>query len=205
MESMGRKKIENRAELIIEAANKLFVTYGYDRTTVEEIAKEAGISKAGLYLEFKTKEDILQAVIRGFARQEIARFEMWAAEPNVSPLAVAKNVLISHFSSLFDFVKSHQHGFEVAMVHSVNRQQPIVEEVDCRTPPFIVAKLLEQAAEKGEILKQSNYVWAGRIIFLTLVRFSSPPYPAFVTPEIFRDDIEQIIDMMLSSLKTLQR
>ena len=51
---------ENR---ILKAANELFVQYGFDKTTVSEIAKEAGISKGAIYLHFQSKEDLLENLI----------------------------------------------------------------------------------------------------------------------------------------------
>lgn len=52
-----------RAERILDAANKLFSYYGYDKTTVGEIAEEAGISKGAIYLHWKSKEDLFEALI----------------------------------------------------------------------------------------------------------------------------------------------
>jgi AcrR family transcriptional regulator len=52
-----------RAERILDAANRLFVRYGYDKTTVSEIANAAGVSKGAIYLHWKSKEDLFEALI----------------------------------------------------------------------------------------------------------------------------------------------
>ena len=52
-----------RAERILDAANRLFVRYGYDKTTVGEIADEARVSKGAIYLHWKSKEDLFEALI----------------------------------------------------------------------------------------------------------------------------------------------
>jgi TetR/AcrR family acrAB operon transcriptional repressor len=57
-----RTENEDRADRIINAAQKLIVHYGYDKTTVDEIAREAGISKGAVYLHFDKKEAIFEAV-----------------------------------------------------------------------------------------------------------------------------------------------
>ena len=50
-----------RQERILEAAAKLMAHYGYDKTTVSDIAEEAGISKGAVYLHYKGKEELFDA------------------------------------------------------------------------------------------------------------------------------------------------
>ena len=51
-----------KLETILDAAYKVFVKFGYQKTSVEDIAKEAMINKGTIYYHFKTKEDIFIAV-----------------------------------------------------------------------------------------------------------------------------------------------
>lgn len=48
---------------IVEAARKLFARFGLGKTTVEEIAREAGLSKATVYNYFGGKEHIIVGVV----------------------------------------------------------------------------------------------------------------------------------------------
>lgn len=58
-----------RYERVLEAAGRLFGRWGYDKTSVGDIACEAGISKGAVYLEFPNKDALLKAVLyREFAR-----------------------------------------------------------------------------------------------------------------------------------------
>lgn len=50
---------ENKREVIIEEANKLFVEKGYANTTLIEICAASKVSKTTFYYHFKSKEDIL--------------------------------------------------------------------------------------------------------------------------------------------------
>ncbi len=52
-----------RADRILDAAAKLIVHYGYDKTTVNEIADAARVSKGAIYLHWKSKEDLFEALI----------------------------------------------------------------------------------------------------------------------------------------------
>jgi hypothetical protein len=49
------------AHTILDAADGLFVRFGYRKTTVEEIAQAAGLGKGTIYLYFKGKEELAYA------------------------------------------------------------------------------------------------------------------------------------------------
>ncbi len=65
LERKAREK-ERRRNEIIDAAERLFFKHGYDHVTMDDIAKEAELSKGTLYLYFKSREDLHYAIlIRG--------------------------------------------------------------------------------------------------------------------------------------------
>ena len=53
---------ENTRERIIASAKKLFAEQGFQKTTVMDISKQAGLSEAALYEYFQGKEDLLLAI-----------------------------------------------------------------------------------------------------------------------------------------------
>lgn len=53
-----RMRATVRAE-VVEVAHRLFTEQGFDRTTVDQIAAEVGLSRASLFRYFGTKEDIV--------------------------------------------------------------------------------------------------------------------------------------------------
>lgn len=69
---MGEGK--QREHRILDAAAELITHYGYDKTTVEEIAHAAGVSKGAIYLHFKSKEALFEALILRDADAIMQRF-----------------------------------------------------------------------------------------------------------------------------------
>ncbi|WP_020577825.1 TetR/AcrR family transcriptional regulator [Actinopolymorpha alba] len=61
-----------RTERIFDAAAELFVRYGVAKTTVDEIARAAGISKGAVYLEFRSKDALIEALVRQEMRVYVA-------------------------------------------------------------------------------------------------------------------------------------
>jgi AcrR family transcriptional regulator len=54
---------EDREKRLLQAAGRLIAHYGYDKTTISDIAQEAGISKGAVYLHYKSKEALLDGLI----------------------------------------------------------------------------------------------------------------------------------------------
>ena len=58
----NRSQKENTRERIISSAKKLFAEQGYQKTTIVDISKQAGLSEAALYEYFQGKEDLLLTI-----------------------------------------------------------------------------------------------------------------------------------------------
>jgi AcrR family transcriptional regulator len=84
-QEMSRR--EERARRILDAAATLILRWGYDKTTLDDIAREAGVSKATMYLHWKTREDLFGALMKR-ERAEMADEIMrgLAADPEAASL-----------------------------------------------------------------------------------------------------------------------
>ena len=63
---------QERRELILTAAQKLFFARGWDDVTIADVLDEAGISKGGFYHHFTAKEDLLDGVVQRFTTEALA-------------------------------------------------------------------------------------------------------------------------------------
>jgi AcrR family transcriptional regulator len=52
----------DKRDRILNAAQRLFVRYGVKRTSVDDVAREAGIAKGTVYLSFKSKAELFAAI-----------------------------------------------------------------------------------------------------------------------------------------------
>lgn len=53
-----------RAHRILDAAAGLIMRWGYDKTTIEDVAKAAGVAKGTIYLHWKTRDALFGALLR---------------------------------------------------------------------------------------------------------------------------------------------
>ncbi len=64
------KKGEKRKQELIRIAYQMFVSKGYEHTSVDDIIREAGIAKGTCYYYFKSKEQMLEEVIEMMLQAE---------------------------------------------------------------------------------------------------------------------------------------
>lgn len=66
--TLGWKKLPEdvRRESILTAAMRCFFSKGFEKTSVQDIADTAGLTKGGIYFHFESKEEIRDTLIRDF-------------------------------------------------------------------------------------------------------------------------------------------
>ncbi len=70
-----------KREKILDAALELFSRNGYDRTSVREIARDSGLSQAGLLHYFSSKEELFAEVLRRRDARDERRFDDLPGRP----------------------------------------------------------------------------------------------------------------------------
>lgn len=124
----------DRREAILAAAQRLFVAHGYDRTTLREIAREAGLSTGAIYIYFQTKAAILEAVCRAewTAEQEAIRSSL-AAHVATGRGERIEGVLLTSLARLADLpdvtVRQRERA-RVLMIYEATREPAFAASVE---------------------------------------------------------------------------
>ncbi|MFW5742326.1 MAG: TetR/AcrR family transcriptional regulator [Spirochaetota bacterium] len=69
------KDYDERRTEFLDTAMRLFMTHGYDQTSVNAIIEAVGVSKGAFYHYFRTKEDLLDAIAARASEQAIELIE----------------------------------------------------------------------------------------------------------------------------------
>jgi AcrR family transcriptional regulator len=131
---------------IIGVARRLFATKGFASTSIDEIVRDAGVTKGALYHHFKSKEDVFAAVlqreqetlterVRKAAMTESSAFGMLKAGCDAF-LEASLDPYIQQICMIdAPAVMGPAHMLEIAPTHSVG----------------MIALALEHAMEQGEL------------------------------------------------------
>jgi TetR/AcrR family transcriptional regulator, transcriptional repressor for nem operon len=93
-----------KRERLVESATSLFHEQGVQRTTLAEVAERAGVPLGNVYYYFKTKDELLGAVLAGY--QEQAAVLIASFERSRSPQARLK-ALVRNWVDMRDAVVRH--------------------------------------------------------------------------------------------------
>lgn len=104
--------LASRRDAILDAAYQAFARYGYRRTSMEEIARGTGMSRASLYLQFANKEEIFRALVERVHGEAVEAAE--DALVSDAPLAARlEDALVAKVGRLLDVVEDSPHGDEI--------------------------------------------------------------------------------------------
>jgi len=95
-EGLRERKRRETLQRIAETGLMLFLANGYERTTLDAIAAEAGISRRTFFSYFKSKEDILLAWQSG--TWDALRADLRKESPDRAPLDAVCNLMVIHVS-----------------------------------------------------------------------------------------------------------
>lgn len=76
---------ETPRDRLLVAAETRFRRFGYKRTTIDDVASEAGTGKGSVYLHFESKQDIYMAVVERSLDRFIENAERLLARPGAAP------------------------------------------------------------------------------------------------------------------------
>ncbi|MFN3651042.1 MAG: TetR/AcrR family transcriptional regulator [Armatimonadota bacterium] len=135
---------------ILDAADLLFARYGYRKTSVEDLAREAGIGKGTIYLYFPSKEEIALSWTDRRIRRLVDVLETIAAGPG-RPAERLREMLSARVLVLFDSAQSHAHIFDelyaaIRPAYMPRRQQYFAWEAE------VLVRVLEEGRAAGELV-----------------------------------------------------
>src|SRR5947209_15600406 len=84
---------EARAQRILDAAAALILRWGYSKTTLDDVARQAGVAKGTLYLHWNTREELFAALIQ---REKLALAEDFKQRIAADPEGATLHGLLKH-------------------------------------------------------------------------------------------------------------
>lgn len=138
----------SRIDQIADAALRLFARYGYKRSAMDDIAREAGLAKATLYLHFKGKDEVFRAMLALLGKRVEARCrEVLAME---APFAARLSALLhAHYGLAYASFGTGEHLPELKAVMA-SIAGPELQAFEQRFIGF-AKRLLTEADAGGEI------------------------------------------------------
>lgn len=146
--TVGLSMRDTRSEFLA-AAREMFVSRGYEKTTVEAVIDRLGLSKGAFYHHFSSKQDLLDAVLDQIAREGLAAVEQAlgdASSPAIVKLnrflAASREWRLTHFGLVREIL-----AVLASDENAIIRQKMHARNVQLGLP--VVAGILRQGAAEG--------------------------------------------------------
>ena len=148
--SIREEKKQKTKQAIMDAAITLFSTNGFENTSIEELAKVAGVGKGTVYGYFQTKKEILHA----FCEYELDQIHKELVK-RANPKAPILDQMLTIYMTEFKYVTQNKEFGRIFM-----RQTIFPDENDAKN--FLknedkyfqlIFPILERAKERGELRK----------------------------------------------------
>jgi len=189
----NRDKSKKRAT-ILEGAVDVFISMGYELTSMDKIAETAGVSKRTIYNHFGSKENLFQAIVADFLAQRQS-LKTITYDPEIS---LEEQLLAFANAEIFlvDSPKQSEIARFLTMVFL--KDLNYTRETVAKYPPnyeMLLGWLKE--AEKDSKIKTDNLLLAARV-FYALVE-GAITYPALFSKGINRAAIKPMLDEIIAT------
>jgi len=181
----------SKFELIINVAQKLFAQFGFKKTTVDEIADSAHITKSSIYHYFSSKEDIFRKVVEKESRiwsQKIKQAITKASIPQEKLRAyiVTRTKYLNQLANFYSALKQ-EYLEHYSFIERI-RKKDLQGEIE------IVKAILKKGVDEKVFQVQDLELTA----FAIVTALKGLEYPW--TMEMPMPDIEERIDLLLRVL-----
>jgi AcrR family transcriptional regulator len=105
---------EDIRDLILDAADHLLARYGYNKMTMEDLAREVGVGKGTIYLHFNSKEEVaLSRIDRVIERLKVELERV--AQSDEPPVTRLRQMLLLRVIYRFDSVQHYTESINQVM------------------------------------------------------------------------------------------
>jgi|LGOV01.1.fsa_nt_gb AcrR family transcriptional regulator len=150
MDSQNDLKQERRKQ-ILDAAEKVFTQRGFNKARMDDIVAESGLSKGALYWYYKSKDEIILALMDRFFTGE-----MQAEEELISAEGDARQRLEVFFEAAFNDVRRFEErmslGYEFFSLAARTEEVRDVIRGYYRRYQAVLSQIIQQGIDSGEFI-----------------------------------------------------
>jgi AcrR family transcriptional regulator len=193
-----RGDAKNRRAVILDAALRVFGQYGYRRTSMEDIAREAGIAKGTIYLSFASKEEVFQALSQHLPRRMRASAEAASRRPGTTADKLAA-MHAAWFGTYAETIRHSPHAAE--LLDAKHRLSADVVADAANRYKRLVRDVLAEAATAAELDLEPVGLTADTAAEL-LIASARGLESSAASPAAYRRYLDALVRVMIAGLSS---
>jgi TetR/AcrR family transcriptional regulator, regulator of autoinduction and epiphytic fitness len=194
----SRGDTESRRAAILDAALRVFGQYGYRRTSMDDIAREAEIGKGTIYLSFASKEEVFRALSQRLAERMLAGAE----EASRAPGTTADKLAAMHAAWFGTYAETVRHSPHAAELLDAKHRlsADLIAEAASRYRR-LVRDVLAEAAAAGELDLEAAGLTADATAEL-LIASARGLESSAASPAAYRRYLDALVRVMIAGLSS---
>ena len=184
-------------ELILQAAVKRFSQFGYKKTTMAEIAKDADMSAANLYRYFENKHEIIVECARNYFNARMVMLKHAVNTYHGNACLMLENYLLTTLRYTHKLANSNKKVSELIEYIKERRPEIIYERISTETR--LIAGILQAGVDSGEF-KVENLEETAFSVYLSTIIFELPTFMNMYTLEEFEDMAKSLIKTLITGI-----
>jgi AcrR family transcriptional regulator len=185
-----------RRAVILDAALQMFGQYGFRRTSMDDIAREAGLGKGTIYLSFASKDEVFQALAQRLAQRMLAGAEAASRRPATTADKLAA-MHAAWFGTYADTIRRSPHAAD--LLDAKHQLSADLTADAASRYKRLVRDVLTEAAAAGELdLKPAGLTpdTAAQL----LIAAARGLEPSTSSPAAYRRDLTTLARVMIAGL-----
>jgi len=166
--STRRGRVEEKERAILSAARQVFVKHGFDKARIAEIAKRAGVAEGTIYIYYKTKMDLMQALLLQFW-DDITEGATKAVDPRAGTFDQLRALADHHLTLMI----RDREFIELEVILRNSRIEPIASDrTTLRRYVAVFDAVFRRGQDRGDLIHDADS-WIARDLFYGTLDYSA--------------------------------
>jgi AcrR family transcriptional regulator len=193
----GDPKADPRLTILRAAADRI-LHYGYNKTTMSEIAADCGMSAGNIYRFYPSKIDIAEAMTRLYTAESHQIYADIIRDAGRSPSRKLRDLFATRLERTFRTFEKHPKLMELAEIMARERPDYLAEER--AQERILIEKIVEEGRISGDFALREDLTITADLVQCAMMKFRIPQLWTTEQLDALVPELEALLQLLLTGL-----
>lgn len=183
---------------ILRAASDRILHYGYNKTTMSEIAADCGMSAGNIYRFYPSKIDIAEAMTREFGAESNKIYADIIHDAGRSPSRKLRDFFAYRLERTFRTFEKHPKLMELADIMARERPDYLAEERSQER--ILIEKIIDEGQRSGDFALPSDLTITADLVQCAMMKFRIPQLWTTEQLDALIPEMEGVLGLLFTGL-----
>jgi AcrR family transcriptional regulator len=191
------EKADPRVTILKAAADRI-LHYGYNKTTMSEIAADCGMSAGNIYRFYPSKIDIAEAMTREFGNASRTAYEEIIRDAARSATKKMQDFFIARLERTFRVFEMHPKLMELAEIMGRERPEYLAEEH--AQERMQIERILDEGRKSGDFALPTDLTITADLVQCAMMKFRIPQLWTTEQLDALKPELEGVLNLIFTGL-----